>query len=224
MYIIVVGGGTVGKYLSKALLAENHEVVLLEENRAAAAALADDLGESVALEGDGAEVATLERIGAHRGDVLVAVTGDDHVNLVCCEVAKARFQVPRVIARVNNPQNQKLFALLGIDATVSVTSVILSIIEQEIPHHAMINLLSLKQAGMEVVEVEVPPSSPVVGKRLRDIGLERDMNVSVILRGQEAITPSAETEVRPGDKLFALIRDTKEDEFRSLLVGDAVGI
>jgi Trk K+ transport system NAD-binding subunit len=86
----------------------------------------------------------------------------------------------------------------------------------------MINLLSLKQAGMEVVEVEVPSNSPVVGKRLRDVGLERDMNVSVILRGQEAITPAAETEVRAGDKLFALIRDTKEDEFRSLLVGDAV--
>src|SRR4051794_18056767 len=185
MYVIVVGGGQVGYYLTKSLLSEAHEVVLIEKERHRAEDLADELGESVAVRGDGCEASFLAEIGTERADVLVAVTGDDEDNLVSCQMAKAKFQVPRTIARVNNPKNRAIFERLGIDVTVSATNIILSLISQEIPHHSMVNLISLKQAGMEIVEVEVPQSSPVVGKRLRNIGLDRNMHISAILRGQE---------------------------------------
>lgn len=222
MYVVVVGGGKVGYYLAKSLLAEGHEVVLAEKEKRHAEDLADELGESVAVRGDGCEAAFLDDIGTHRADVVVAVTGEDEDNLVTCQMAKVKFQVPRTIARVNNPKNQAIFARLGIDVTVSATNIILSLIEQEIPRHSMVNLISLKQAGMEIVEVEIPNGSPVVGKPLRDIGLERDMHISVIMRDEETITPSAESQMLAGDKVYALIRETKEDEFRALLVGNAV--
>src|SRR6185437_13622703 len=178
MYVVVVGGGKVGYYLTKSLLAEGYEVVLTEKERGRAAELADELGESVAVRGDGCEASFLKDIGTERADVLVAVTGDDEDNLVSCQMAKAKFQVPRTIARVNNPKNQAIFGRLGIDVTVSATNMLLALIEQEIPRHAMVNLISLKQAGMEIVEVEIPDQSPVVGKPLRDVGLDRDMHIS----------------------------------------------
>ncbi|HEY8693996.1 MAG TPA: NAD-binding protein [Chloroflexota bacterium] len=222
MYIVVVGGGKVGYYLTKSLLAEGYEVVLSEKEKGRAAELADELGESVAIRGDGCEASFLAEIGTERADAFVAVTGDDEDNLVSCQMAKVKFAVPRTIARVNNPKNQAIFGRLGIDVTVSATSMLLALIEQEIPHHAMVNLISLKQAGMEIVEVEIPDQSPVIGKRLRDIGLDRDMHISVVLRGDETVTPSADTELARGDKVYALIREAKENEFRALLVGDAV--
>ncbi|HLG73280.1 MAG TPA: TrkA family potassium uptake protein [Chloroflexota bacterium] len=224
MYVVVVGGGKVGYYLTKSLLAEGYEVVLTEKEKSRANELAEELGESVAVRGDGCEASFLNEIGTKRADVFVAVTGDDEDNLVSCQMAKVKFQVPRTIARVNNPKNQAIFERLGIDVTVSATNILLALIEQEIPRHAMVNLISLKQAGMEIVEVEIPDHSPVVGKRLRDVGLDRDMHISVILRGQEAVTPSADTDLLRGDKVYALIREAKENEFRALLVGDAVPV
>src|SRR5579872_1346983 len=107
MYVIVMGGGNVGRHLTKSLLAEGHEVVLIEENKGMAADLADELGESVAVQGDGTEAAVLASIGTHRADVFVAVTGEDPGNLVACQVAKAKFHVPRTIARVNDPKNER---------------------------------------------------------------------------------------------------------------------
>ncbi|MHB8619693.1 MAG: potassium channel family protein [Chloroflexota bacterium] len=224
MYIIVIGGGKVGYYLTKSLLAEGHEVALTEKDAHRHHELAEDLGESVAVRGDGCEAALLAEIGMHRADVVVAVTGDDEDNLVSCQVSKRKFQVPRAIARVNNPKNQAIFSRLGIDVTVSATNIILSLIEQEIPKHTLVNLISLRHAGMEIVEVELPDRSPVVGKRLRDVGLGRDMYISVVMRSDEPITPSPDTELRAGDKVYALIREFQEDEFRALLVGNAVPV
>ena len=222
MYIVVVGGGKVGYYLAKSLLSEGYEVVLSEKERHRYDELVDELGDSVAVRGDGCEASFLAEIGTERADALVAVTGDDEDNLVSCQMAKVKFQVPRTIARVNNPKNQAIFERLGIDVTVSATNILLALIEQEIPRHAMVNLISLKQAGMEIVEVEIPEQSPVVTKALREVGLDRDMHISAILRGDETITPSADTPLQAGDKVYALIREAKENEFRALLVGDAV--
>jgi trk system potassium uptake protein len=224
MYVIVVGGGKVGYYLTKSLLGEGHEVVLTEKERHRAEELAEELGESVAVRGDGCEASFLGEIGTHRADVFVTVTGDDEDNLVSCQIAKIKFQVPRTIARVNSPKNRAIFERLGIDVAVSATNIILSLIEQEIPRHAMVNLIHLKQAGMEIVEVGIPDTSPIVGKRLRDVALTRDMHMSAILRGDETITPTADTLIEASDIVYALIREANENEFRALLVGDAVPV
>src|SRR5450756_1174488 len=126
MYIVVAGGGKVGFYLAKGLVNEGHELAIIERDRRKCEQIQEDLG-SVVVRGDAAEAATLAEAGASRADVVVAVTGDDEDNLVICQMAKRKFQVQRTIARINNPKNERIFKLLGIDATVSSTEVIMSV-------------------------------------------------------------------------------------------------
>ncbi|MGH9201889.1 MAG: potassium channel family protein, partial [Vicinamibacterales bacterium] len=139
MYTIVVGGGKVGYYLARELVGEGHEVLIIEQDPAKCERIAEELGDIV-LKGDGCEATTMEKAGFGRADMVVAVTGDDEDNLVCCQVAKVKFSVPRTIARINNPKNEAIFKRLGIDTTVSATAAILAQIEQELPTHHLIPL------------------------------------------------------------------------------------
>ena len=125
MYIIVAGGGKVGYYLAQHLLGEGHEVLLIERNPDRVTEINEVLG-AVAVAGDGAEAGTQATAGASRADVVVAVTGEDEDNLVICQVAREKFHVARTIARVNNPKNEHLFRMLGVDVTVSQTNYILN--------------------------------------------------------------------------------------------------
>jgi trk system potassium uptake protein TrkA len=127
MYIIVVGGGRLGYYLLKALLNEGHEVLVLEKDKSICKTITDELG-SVCFRGDGCEAATLAEVGAGRADMVVSVTGDDEDNLVSCQVAKHKYNVPRTVARIRNPQNADFFKKLGVDVTVSTTNIILEAI------------------------------------------------------------------------------------------------
>src|SRR6476660_9327586 len=170
MYIILVGGGKVGYYLTKTLINEGYEVFLIEKNTIKCHTYSERFG-SVIMQGDGAEVATLDAAGAARADVVVAVTGEDEDNLVICQVAKQRFAVPKTIARVNNPKNEQIFRLLGIDVTVSQTNIILNIIEQEIPDRPLIHLMTLKHSQMAIVETVVGHHSPVANQPVNTIKL-----------------------------------------------------
>ncbi|TMG17348.1 MAG: TrkA family potassium uptake protein [Chloroflexi bacterium] len=131
MYVIVIGGGKVGYYLSKHLLDRGYEVTLIEKDPRRAEVLNSVLGEIVMV-GDGDEMAFLATTGMERADVVVAVTGDDEDNLVALQLAKERFKVPRTIARVNNPANVSIFKMLGVDEAVSATEVLLGALEPKI--------------------------------------------------------------------------------------------
>src|SRR6476646_12293539 len=181
MYIIVVGGGKVGYYLTKTLVNEGYEVLLIEKIARKVSIYAERFG-AVVLEGDGAEFSTLEKAGCGRADVCIAVTGDDEDNLVICQTAKMQFDVPRTIARVNNPKNEELFKKLGIDVTVSSTNIILSIIEQEIPERGLRHLLTLKHAQMAIVESTVEEGAPVANKSLAEIDFPPNVIISAVMR------------------------------------------
>src|SRR3990172_858618 len=161
MYTIVVGGGKVGYYLARELLDEGHEVLIIEKDAGKCERIAEELGD-IALRGDGCEASTMEMAGFGRADMVIAVTGDDEDNLVSCQVAKVKFAVPRTIARINNPKNEDIFKRLGIDTTVSATAAILAHIEQELPTHPLIPLLTLS-GGLEIVGLKIPPTAAVVG-------------------------------------------------------------
>src|SRR5689334_14241860 len=120
MYVIVAGGGKVGFYLARELISQGHEVLVIERDVKRADMIQNELG-NVVMGGMADEAATLEEAGGGRADVICAVTGDDEDNLVICQVARKRFQVPRAIARINNPKNEEIFRLLGIDETISST-------------------------------------------------------------------------------------------------------
>ncbi len=217
MYIIIVGGGKVGYNLTKLLLAEEHEVLLIEKDKTKTAGLAREFGESL-MEGNGSRVSVLREAGANRADVLVAVTGTDEDNLVICQVAKAVFKCPRTIARVNDPGNESLFSTLGIDATVSSTRLIDALIEEQVKAEDMvIPLVTLRAGNVEIIEVDLSRSSGMMGKKIREIHLPEGAIFISILRGDEVVIPKGDTELIPGDKVVALVRKEAEQALREML-------
>ncbi len=216
MYIIIGGGGDVGYYLTKSLLNQGHEVLLLEKGSGRFQGLSEELGQAV-VRGDACEARTMEEVGVSRADVVIAVTGEDDDNLVICQMAKKRFNVNRTIARLNNPKNELIFQKLGIDVTVSPTRSILSLIEAEIPGSTFVTLMTLKRAGLEIMEIRIPPNSPIVGKTLSAIKLPRSGNIALIIRDKEFIVPNAETKILANDEVYALVSREGEDALRSAL-------
>ncbi len=219
MYIIVVGGGKVGYYLTKTLLREGHEVLLIEKDHAKVETYSERFG-SVMLEGDGAEASVLAAAGAARADVLVAVTGEDEDNLVICQMAKHKFHIAKTIARVNNPKNELLFKRLDTDVTVSQTNYILGLIEQAIPERAFIHLLSLRHADLAIIEATISEDSPVAHQPVGEIDLPVSCVIAAIARHADLIVPDPLTEILPGDEIIAVTHRTEEDELRRLLVVD----
>ena len=217
MYIIVVGGGKVGYYLTKTLVTEGYEVFLIEKNPAKCHVYAERFG-AVVMQGDGADASVLQAAGAARADVVIAVTGDDEDNLVISQMAKVKFHVGRTIARVNNPKNEELFRRLGIDVTVSQTNVILSIIEQQIPERPFVHLLALRHADLAIVEAKVSRSSPVVNETVGSTHFPSDVNLTAIMRNGDLIIPTGQTVIRAGDEIIAVTKRDREDELRHLLV------
>jgi trk/ktr system potassium uptake protein len=219
MYVVVVGGGNVGYYLTKELLAAGHEVVMIEKDPPRARQIADELG-SIVIPNDGCEGRYQAEAGMARADVVAAVTGDDEDNLVACQVAKMRFNVPRSIARVNNPKNEHLFRQLAIDETVSPTRTILGVIEHEIPIHDLLHLTELERGELQIVEAQLDADSPVVGRELRDLKLPEGSHVAVLIRNDRALAVRPETRLLDGDKLLAVTSAEQEAELRSLLIGE----
>ena len=219
MYIIVIGGGRVGYYLTKALLDEGHEVLLVEKNATICENVSDEFG-SVCVRGDGCEAATLAEIGTGRADMLIAVTGDDEDNLVACQVAKYKFNVPRTIARIRNPKNETIFKKLGVDVTVSSTNVILEHIEEEVPTHPLTHLLEIRDKGLEIVEVKIPPESTAVGKPVKELPLPTGSILSLIIRkARKPIVPAGNTILQAEDQVIAITPPESEEALRIALRG-----
>jgi len=219
VYVVVIGGGNVGYYLTRELLHAGHEVVMIEKDAGRARQIADELG-SIVVPNDGCEGRYQELAGMGRADVVAAVTGDDEDNLVACQVAKMHFNVPRAIARVNNPKNEQLFRRLAIDDTVSPTRTILGVIEHEIPIHDLLHLTELEGGELEIVEAQLTAESPAVGRELRELTLPEGTSIAVILRGSKAIAVRPETKLMDGDRMLAVTSSEKEPELRQLLIGD----
>lgn len=217
MYIIVVGGGKVGYYLTKTLLVEGHEVLLIERDRQKVEVYGERLG-SVVLAGDGAEAAVLSEAGAQRADVVIAVTGEDEDNLVVCQMAKAKFHVGRAIARVNNPRNETIFQKLGIDVTVSQTEHILKLIEQKIPEQSFVHLLNLRHDELTIVEARVSDGSRVANKRVADVEFPVNCVIAAIIRGPDPVMALPETEILPGDELIIVTHSDEERALQDMLV------
>jgi len=219
VYVVVIGGGNVGYYLTKELLTAGHEVVMIEKDAGRARQIADELG-SIVVPNDGCEGRYQELAGMGRADVVAAVTGDDEDNLVACQVAKMHFNVPRAIARVNNPKNEQLFRRLAIDYTVSPTRTILGVIEHEIPIHDLLHLTELEGGELEIVEAQLTTESPAVGRELRELSLPEGTSIAVILRGSKGVAVRPETKLMDGDRMLAVTSAEKEPELRQLLIGD----
>ncbi len=217
MYVIIIGAGKVGYHLGRLLLAERHEVMVIEKERSKVDTLSFELHDAI-MQGDGSTVEVLKAAGANRADVVVAATGNDEDNLVVCQIVKLVFLRPRTIARVNNPRNEELFSGLGVDASVSGTKLINAIIQEQVKAgDMMIPLLTLKGGDVEIVEVELSRSSHIVKKKIKDLTLPPGSIFIAVIRGEEVIIPYGETEFQPEDKVLALVKRASEQALRELL-------
>ena len=219
MYIVVVGGGKVGYFLSKELLEAGHELVILEKNGGRARQIADELG-SIVLNRDGCEGKHLAEAGAKRATIVAAVTGDDEDNLVVCQMAKHHFDVPRTIARVNNPKNEQLFRHLGVDEIISPTRMALASIEQDIPVHELLHLAQLKGGELGLLEAQITDESPAAGKPAAEITLPEGAKLFLVLRGNNVQAIKPDTVLQAGDKVLAVARAECENDLRRQLIGD----
>ena len=217
MYIVLVGGGNVGYHLARSLLSEGHEVLVIEKDAQTCERIGEELG-SVTLRGDGCEVATLETAGAGRADIFVAVTDHDEDNLVSCQVARHRFEVKRTVARVANPKLVPIFHRLGVDCVVSSTMLIMEHVEQEIPTHPLMHLLTLAEAELEIVEVRIPPKSAAVGRMVKDLSLPAGSTLSLLIRRQQRPQiPTGDTVLQAGDQVVAVTRPELEEALKQVL-------
>jgi trk system potassium uptake protein TrkA len=220
MYVIIAGGGKVGTSVARSLIRSNHEVTLIEQRADRYEQLEREFEHQVQ-QGDATEIFVLERAGMGRPpDLVLAATGDDEDNLVICQLARDKYGVMKVIARVNDPRNQIHFDLLGITQTVSATQMILGLIEHEVPEHQLIHLLELRKENLEIVEVEIDKNSPCAGMRVEKLSLPEGSRLISVMRNGKAEIAVGSTELRPGDQVLAILQPGKEDELRRVLLKD----
>ena len=219
-FIIVVGGGQVGKNVTRTLLELNHEVVVLEQRKDRYALLDDEFAHR-ARYGDGTELAVLEAAGIRRpADIVVAVTGDDEDNIVICQLARELYGIEKIVARVNDPRNQEHFDLLGITPSVSATEMVIALVQHEMPQHELVHLVQLTRENLEIVEVEIGWKAPAAGKRVEQLRLPETARLISVMRDGKAEIAVGSTELRPGDQVLAILEPGGEEEVRRLLVGE----
>lgn len=204
MNVIIVGGGQVGSYIAN-LLISNHCNVKVIENRAV---IFDKLkmilpADSLVF-GSGTDPNILEACSIDKADVVVAVTGADETNLVASTIAKFEFDVPRVIARVNNPQNTWLFNTgMGVDASINQADLIAHLVVEEIDLKNMLTLMKIKHGNRSIVQVKVDSQSKAINKAVRDLNIPKSTLLIAVYRGGDAIIPRGDTVILDGDDILA---------------------
>ena len=204
MYVLVAGAGKVGWNLARELIAKGHEVTLVEHNRRRYLIVEQELEHAVQY-GDATELWVLERAGINRADLVVAVTGDDEDNMLICQVAKEKYLVDRIIARVNNPRNLQHFKLLDILPAVSATDLILRLIEHEVPKYGLVHLLDLEEEQLEIIEMEVADDAPAAGRKVIDIDLPDGSLIISVLREGGGMVPKGDTVIEAGDEVLLVL-------------------
>jgi trk system potassium uptake protein len=204
VYVIIAGGGKVGWNLARELIAKGQEVSLIESDHRRYRVVEEELEHAVQY-GDATELWVLERAGIQRADLVIAVTGDDEDNMLICQVAKEKYEVARIVARVNNPRNLQHFKLLGIQPAVSATDLILRLIEHEVPEYGLVQLLALEEERLEIIELEVAPGSPVAGRRVADVNLPDGSQIISVLRDGAGFVPKADSVINAGDQVLLIL-------------------
>jgi trk system potassium uptake protein TrkA len=209
MFVLIVGAGKVGLNACRSLVHMGHEVIVIEQRVARYHLLVDELEDRI-MRGDGTEIWMLDKAGIARADMVVAVTGDDEDNVIISQIAKLKYGVPKVVARVNNPRNQKTFELLGVDATICAATMLISLIQHELPVHKYVPLLSFKKENVELVELEVSHNSPFANRSVQSIALPNGVLLTAILREGKALLAHGGEVILPNDHVLCLLEPGAE--------------
>jgi trk system potassium uptake protein TrkA len=218
MFVIVVGGGKVGSYLASLLLAEGQQVRVIEVRPEVLARLREEVPEEYTLAGDGTDPAVLEAAGIKATHVLAAVTGEDETNLVVTTLARFEYDVPRIIARVNNPKNAWLFTPeMGVDVALNQADVLARLIAEEMSLGDMMTLLKLRKGEYSLVEEKVHPSSAAAGRAIRELDLPLESTLVAILRHGQLVVPHGNTVLQPADEVLAVVHRSCLGELAGVL-------
>lgn len=218
MYIIIVGGGKIGYQLTKKLFPEKNTVVIIEKDRERCLTIAKNLGILI-INGDGCDSRYLNEAGVEKAEVVAATTGIDEDNLIICQLAKEVFKVPRTIARVNDPENEKLFYKLGVDVPVNSTNLIAKIIEEELTFEDIFSLMNFRRGKLTIVRLNLLITSPVINKKISEIGLPPDCVIVSVIREGKLIIPKGNTVLKEKDDLIVITSLEKEQDLLSFLIG-----
>lgn len=217
IYIVISGGGKVGSFLAKKLLEKGHAVAVIEKDPAICGSMSTSIN-ALIINGDACDLRYQEEAHVERADVFAAVTGDDDDNLVACQLAKVSFDVPRAVARVNNPKNERIFNLMGIDA-ISSTTIIVELVERETTIGDIITLYTMQKGKLAIVELDIPEEgSDACRQPIKDLGLPRGCVLVSLIRGDEAIVPHGGDILQPGDCVIAITSLEHEDKLKDILV------
>lgn len=224
MFVVIAGGGKVGRYIAQDLVERGHEVSIVERVRDRCEQLVASHPVLV-IEGDAADVKYLQQAQLDRADVFVATTREDDDNLVACQLARVEFGVQRTISRVNSPKNVEIFETMGIEA-VSSTTLMARMLEEEVTVGELIHLYTLKAGKVDLVEVRIPASEDAGAPEPRfvaDLDLPHESVLVCIFRrrgtAEQTIIPRGTTEILPGDEVIALTTPELEDQLRRILLG-----
>ena len=219
MYIILVGGGKVGRGAARDLIEMGHEVCVVERDANTAWSINNELGE-VALLGDGAEIHVQRAAGMNRADVVVACTGRDQANLAVAQTAQTRFNVAKVIARINDPRNERIFRALGFNFLISATTAIVNAIEEEVSA-GLTRLTQLRSSAFILAEHVIPRLAPCVGCSVRDLDLPPHTVLALIIRADdEPEIPGPNTTIHAADVIVAVTQPQYESALRAALTGE----
>jgi trk/ktr system potassium uptake protein len=218
--IAIAGAGNVGTYVAGDLLSRGHDIVLIEQNKDLIESLRPELDINW-VEGDACEIHTLDEAVLSSCEVVVAATGDDEDNLVISLLAKQEFAVPRVVARINHPDNEWLFnESWGVDVAVSMPHLLASLVEEAVSVGDLVRLLNLEQGKVALLEVTLAEASPAVGKTVGDLKMPPDCTVVAVVRDHHVIAPKKETPLNQGDEVLALAAPEAEGDLKRALMGE----
>jgi trk system potassium uptake protein len=218
--IAVAGAGNVGSFVAEDLSAKGHDIVVIEQDPAVINIVKPELDVSW-VKGDACELYTLDAAVLSSCEVVVAATGDDEDNLVISLLAKQEFAVPRVVARVNHPDNEWLFTeSWGVDVAVSMPHLLTSLVEEAVSIGDVVKLLNLERGKVALLEVTLDEGSPAADKTVGELRLPPDCTIVAIVRERHVITPSDETPLQVGDEVMALAAPEAEEDLRRALTGE----
>src|SRR5690349_18280708 len=218
MFVIVVGGGNTGSQLTKLLLEAGHTVRVIDERPIILEKLAIEVPQEIIIQGDGSSPTVLEKAGIQKAQVLAAVTGLDETNLVVTSLGKFEFNVPRVIARINNSKNAWLFTPeMGVDVALNQAEILAKLTVEEMSIGDMMTMLKIRRGKYSLVEEKIAPTATARGQALKDLALPNNCVLSGIIRHGEMIMPRGTTVLEAGDEILALVDDAARGQLAILL-------
>jgi trk system potassium uptake protein TrkA len=218
MFVIVVGGGNTGSQLAKFLIEAGHTVRVIDERPAVLEKLGTEIPQEIILNGDGSSPTVLEKAGIQRAQVLAAVTGSDETNLVVTSLGKFEFNVPRVIARINNSKNAWLFTSeMGVDVSLNQAEILAKLTAEEMSIGDMMTMLKIRRGKFSIVEEKIAPNAPAIGEALKDLPLPNNCVISGIIRQGEIVMPRGATILEEGDEIIALVDDAARGQLAKIL-------